>query len=97
MSNHRPATLVRADLPPELVVAFGATPRVAWDVETSGLDWRSDRLATCQLFTPGTGPVVISLDPEEGKPLGLAALLADPKVEKVFHHAPFDLRFMVHT
>lgn len=89
--------MVRADLPLELVTAFGAASRVAWDVETSGLDWRIDRLATCQLFAPDIGPVVVSLDPEEGKPLGLAALLADPKVEKVFHHAPFDLRFMVHT
>jgi ribonuclease D len=25
------------------------------------------------------------------------ALLSNPMIEKVFHHAPFDLRFMLHT
>ena len=33
----------------------------------------------------------------DGRPDRLAALLRDPAVEKVFHHAPFDLRFMVHA
>jgi ribonuclease D len=41
------------------------------------------------------GAVVISLG--SGKPPRLATLLEDPMVEKVFHHAPFDLRFMVHA
>ena len=30
-------------------------------------------------------------------PSGCMALLGNPGVEKVFHHAPFDLRFMVHA
>jgi ribonuclease D len=33
----------------------------------------------------------------EGKPARLASLLENPEVEKIFHHAPFDLRFMVHA
>lgn len=74
--------------------AFASAPLVAWDVETTGLDWRRERLATCQVFAEGIGVVVISLD--DAKPDGLSTLLEDPAVEKVFHHAPFDLRFMIH-
>jgi ribonuclease D len=76
-----------------MMAAFASAPRIAWDVETTGLDWRRERLATCQLFAENIGVVVISLD--GGKPDRLAALLEDPAVEKVFHHAPFDLRFMI--
>ena len=78
-----------------MTAAFARARRVAWDVETTGLDWRRERLATCQLFAEDSGVVVIGLD--GGKPDRLAALLEDPTVEKVFHHAPFDLRFMIHA
>ncbi len=63
-------------------------------METSGLDWRQDRLGTCQLFADEVGVVVVSL--AEAVPGRLAELLENPAVEKVFHHAPFDLRFMSH-
>jgi ribonuclease D len=88
-------SVIRGDLPGELAGAFASCSLVAWDVETSGLDWRRDKLGTCQLFAPGVGVVVVGLAGEV--PGRLAALLADPAVEKVFHHAPFDLRFMVHA
>jgi len=87
--------VVRGDLPAEMADAFAAVPLASWDVETSGLDWRRHRLATCQVFAEQIGVVVVSLD--EKPPLRLKALLEDPTVEKVFHHAPFDLRFMVHA
>jgi ribonuclease D len=83
------------DLPADLATAFGEVDRIAWDVETTGLDWRRERLATCQLFAEGIGVVVVRT--ADGCPERLAALLEDPAVEKVFHHAPFDLRFMVHA
>jgi ribonuclease D len=83
------------DLSAELAEAFSRCSRVAWDVETSGLDWQQDRLGTCQLFAEEVGVVVVS--PLGEAPERLAALLGNPAVEKVFHHAPFDLRFMSHT
>lgn len=84
----------QGDLPADLATAFEQASRIAWDVETTGLDWRHERLATCQLFAEGIGVVVVKI---AGKhPERLAALLEDTTVEKVFHHAPFDLRFMVH-
>jgi ribonuclease D len=87
--------VVHGDLPAELATVFGAAPRIAWDVETTGLEWHRERLATCQLFADGVGVVLVSIN--DGKPPHLAALLENPSVEKVFHHAPFDLRFMVHA
>jgi ribonuclease D len=85
--------VVRGDLPAEVAAAFASARRIAWDVETTGLDWRSERLATCQLFVEGVGAVLVMLD--TGRPARLAALLEESAVEKVFHHAPFDLRFMI--
>lgn len=95
MKSHRSVQVVYEDLPPGLAGAFADATQVAWDVETSGLDWRRDRLGTCQLFTAEVGPVVVSLG--DAVPPRLIGLLEDPAVEKVFHHAPFDLRFMVHN
>jgi len=65
---------------------------IAWDIETSGLDWRSSRIGTCQIAT-SDDIAVVQLEPGH-VPERLAALLESPEVEKVFHHAPFDLRFM---
>jgi ribonuclease D len=95
MSARSTVQVIRGDLGDELAAAFAACPRVAWDVETSGLDWRHDWLGTCQLFAPDVGVAVVTVD--AGKPARLMALLGNPAVEKVFHHAPFDLRFMVHA
>jgi ribonuclease D len=87
--------MVHGDLPGDLATLFGAAARVAVDVETTGLDWRRDRLATCQLFGESVGVVLVRI--EDDTPTRLASLLESSTVEKVFHHAPFDLRFMVHT
>lgn len=73
----------------ELVCKAGV---VAWDIETSGLDWRSDRIGTCQLYvSDGMAAVVILGD---SVPSRLQAILSDARVKKVFHHAVFDLSFI---
>ena len=95
MSARTAVQVIQGDLGEELAAAYAACPRVAWDVETSGLDWRHDRLGTCQLFAPDVGVAVVIVGVD--KPVRLMALLGNPGVEKVFHHAPFDLRFMVHA
>ncbi len=86
--------VVDGDVSPELEWAARDEGRVAWDIETSGLDWRLDRIATCQLHVPGPGTEIIRVD--GGIPERLRDLLASERVTKVFHHAPFDLRFMRH-
>ena len=50
MNSQSAVNWVRGDLPVEMVDAFTGAPRIAWDVETTGLDWRRDRVATCQIF-----------------------------------------------
>jgi ribonuclease D len=84
--------VVAGDLPDQLFTSFAVQPQVACDLETSGLDWRTDSIGTVQLYTPQLGAVVIhSL---QTQPLRLAALFESPSVQKVFHHAPFDLTFI---
>ena len=95
MNARQAIQVAHGDLPEPLAEAFSRQPVIAWDSETSGLDWRSERLGTCQLFAESVGVVVISLG--DGVPERLTSLLQDPSVEKIFHHAPFDLRFMVHA
>lgn len=71
-----------------------AAGQVAWDIETSGLDWSHDVIATCQIAL--AGEIVIVRVDAGAPPEQLSLLLADPTVEKVFHHAMFDVRFMSH-
>lgn len=86
-----PVHVVSGDLTDELVAILRATGRVAVDTETTGLNWRRDSLKLCQLFAPAVGPVLIRIT---GPAPHLRSLLEDPAVTKVFHFAPFDLRFL---
>jgi len=67
---------------------------VAWDIETSGLDWRSERIALCQLLVKGHGLSIVKIKKKNKVPPNLATLLQDQSVQKIFHHAMFDLRFL---
>lgn len=82
------------DLPRELYVEAVVAGTVALDIETSGLNWVEERIGTCQIATRERVSIVI-ID-QENQPKFLSALLEDPDVTKIFHHAPFDLRFMTH-
>lgn len=87
-----PAQLVSGDLPPSIASALRSARKVAIDTETSGLDWATDSLHLCQVYTEETGPVLLR---HVGHfPSQLASVLGDPEVTKVFHFAPFDLRFL---
>lgn len=85
-------TLVEGDLPADLARRLRACDHIAVDTETSGLDWATDKLQLCQLFTPATGPVL--LRGVDCSPPELTKVLGDPAVLKVLHFAPFDLRFL---
>lgn len=86
--------LSRDDIADDVLDRARRIGRVAWDIETSGLDWARDEIHTCQVALADE-IAVIQLAPRS-VPANLRSLLADPSVEKVFHHAPFDLRFMAH-
>jgi len=85
--------ITQLDLPDELYVRFQRASEVAWDIETTGLDFTSDRIGTVQLHSPKIGSVLVQA--ADVPPTNLCLLLSDQRVRKVFHHAPFDLRFML--
>lgn len=80
------------DIPRMLAEELIASPRIAVDTETTGLDWRRDRLALCQIFAPTTGPVLVHVS--EARAENVASVFRSVAVKKVFHFAPFDLRFI---
>lgn len=65
------------------------------DIETTGLDWRVDRVRTVQVESAGS-ICVIRMDGVT-RPRRLQLLLEEPRVGKIFHHAAFDLRFLAHS
>ncbi|MCK0115584.1 ribonuclease D [Isoptericola sp. S6320L] len=67
------------------------TTRVAIDIETTGLDWRTAEVRTIQVAIGGEVALVQVQDTE---PANLVRLVSDPRITKVFHHAAFDLRFL---
>lgn len=56
------------------------------------MDWQRSRICTVQIAA-GEEIAVVHLGRRQSPNL-LSRLLAAPDVEKVLHHAPFDLRFM---
>ncbi|QCW49539.1 ribonuclease D [Nocardioides dongxiaopingii] len=84
--------ILHGDLSPDLCDLARASELVGWDIETSGLDWRNGQIGTCQLAIGDSVAVVVLGDDDH--PQGLCDLLADDGVRKIFHHAPFDIRFM---
>lgn len=82
------------DLSPDFDSNMRIEGVAAWDIETSGLDFREDQIHTVQVFVPGAGVEIVRIEAGRGVPVRLADALTSERVFKVFHHAPFDLRFM---
>ena len=86
-------TLHRGDLPAEL--SFG--PTVAIDTETMGLNPHRDRLCLVQLSAGDGNAHLVQMPRGPYKAPHLAALLADPKVLKLFHFGRFDIAMLEHA
>ena len=84
--------LHRGDLPSGL--SFGGA--VAIDTETMGLNPQRDRLCLVQLSAGDGVCHLVQIAPGEVAAPHLVALLADPKVVKIFHFARFDLAVLKH-
>lgn len=70
---------------------------VAIDTEALGLNPHRDRLCVVQL-SPGDGTAdVVQIAKGQAAAPHITALLADPKVVKVFHYARFDMGLLKHT
>jgi ribonuclease D len=68
--------------------------RLACDIETSGLDWSTDKIGTCQVHVPNKSTMIVRIGSKT--PNTLLSLLSDSSITKLFHHAMFDLRFIVY-
>ncbi len=84
--------LHRGDLPSGL--SFGAA--VAVDTETMGLNPGRDRLCLVQLSAGDGVCHLVQVAPGQAAAPNLTALLADPKLLKIFHFARFDLAVLQH-
>lgn len=84
--------VVEGDLPQDVSDTLSAEGQIAVDIETSGLDWRTDTIGTVQLYAPTQGTILVHnlMD----NPARLLTLLRSQSAQKVFHHAPFDLSFI---
>jgi ribonuclease D len=85
--------LYRGDLPADL--SFG--PVVAIDTETMGLNPHRDRLCLVQLSGGDGNAHLVQIPKGPAKAPRLAALLADPKVLKLFHFGRFDIAVLEHA
>jgi ribonuclease D len=86
--------IYEADVPLEQMKTISQTPVLACDIETTGLDWKNDTIATIQLCIPEQAIFIIKVDNSATPPTNLSKVLADGAIKKVFHHAMFDLRFI---
>src|SRR5579872_2647927 len=85
--------LHHGDLPADL--SFG--PVVAIDTETMGLNPHRDRLCLVQLSSGDGNAHLVKMPRGPYKAPRLAALLADPKVTKLFHFGRFDIAVLEHA
>lgn len=85
--------LHHGDLPAD--VSFGAT--VAIDTETMGLVPHRDRLCLVQLSAGDGHAHLVKMARGPARAPRLAALLADPKVLKLFHFGRFDIAVLEHA
>lgn len=65
----------------------------AWDIETSGLDFTTDKIGTVQIADEAGDLWLLHVTPEL-RPDALVYLLSENSARKLFHFAPFDLAFM---
>jgi len=84
-----------ADLP-AAIEDYRLAEVVAIDIETSGLDPRSDQIRLIQLAIPDQPPLIVDLFQVPSGLQRLDPVFTNPAI-KVFHNAKFDLQFLQHN
>ena len=94
--------ILTGDLSEGLLQAYLASPDLAVDTETMGLQTRRDRLCLVQLCNRETNAAIVQFPratfdvPAGERAPRLKRLLEDPRVLKVFHFARFDVAALRH-
>lgn len=91
-----PIRVVRDDIDHATLEEAYRGGQVGCDIETSGLKWNRDHIATFQLALPSE-TVIVRLGDGGPRPALLSDLMTSDEVLKVFHHAAFDLRFLAYA
>ena len=73
------------------------TSSVAIDTETMGLHPHRDRLCVVQMSNGDGSADVVQIPKDHTDAPNLKALLANPKIMKIFHFARFDLAALYHA
>lgn len=89
--------LLSGDISDEVFKKFSSDSTLSLDIETSGLDWRSDSVETIQIFSKKFNQSVIVKVHKNTSPQNIISLIESPNIKKLFHHAMFDLRFIVNN
>src|SRR5688500_3235048 len=84
--------IVSGDVPQFFARAVEVSARAYLDIETTGLNYKKDKIGSIQLFD-GASSVVVLRPPFAGMKV-LNGILSNRSIKKVFHHAMFDLRFL---
>jgi ribonuclease D len=74
--------LFEQDVPSEIAEAIISAGGVAMDIETSGLNWKTEKIATCQVFAPNVVLGVVRMG--ENPPENLKVILKNRNVKKSF-------------
>ena len=84
--------LAQGDLPSIALALAEEAATIAVDIETSGLDWRKDQIATYQVYIPDSSIYIVRVDNDSAHYFN--KILQHANIQKIFHHAIFDLRFI---
>lgn len=79
-------------MPSEWLESALAARIIGVDIETSGLSLERDVIATVQIFIPQKGTIMVR---RLQNPTNIIHLIETANTTKIFHHAPFDLGFLV--
>lgn len=85
--------VIEKDIPQRWYDAINDSPCIGMDIETSGLDKQFDKIACIQCYVPNEGSFL--LRNMDHVPYKLLGVLENRKIKKIFHHAPFDLAFIM--
>lgn len=83
------------DVPEDVLGYASVSKYVCLDIETSGLDWSKDHMATCQVCVPGVYIGIVRISDNRVANV-LKKIIEDKTIQKIFHHALFDLRFFAY-
>ncbi|WMS43757.1 ribonuclease D [Acuticoccus sp. MNP-M23] len=70
---------------------------IAIDTEAMGLNNTRDRLCVVQMSTGDGTADLVQIERGQTEAPNLAAMLADPSIEKLFHFGRFDMALLAHT